>query len=171
MNSSIMRNTCIASERFAKQSAPSRRKSRLLPVFPAKPFQISNYTPTTGLSGILCDSLDSKRKHDSISELDSSVDAIQHSSKENFRLSLEQSDAMDILSKANDGGKHFPFVDTIDAHASLIDFLDFETFAEHGQVETNDDVAVAPEEDLDWDVLSSLPFHETLLVPWADAAA
>lgn len=32
-------------------------------------------------------------------------------------------------------------------------------------------VVVAPTEELDWDVLSSLRFHETALVPWKASAA
>jgi hypothetical protein len=118
----------------------------------AKPFQISNKTPTNAFSGMLHGSLDRKRKHDSTSEDDSSVD--NHSS-------LKQRDSKDSNRIAEDSGKNLPIDDSHDARASLVDFLDSEALAEQCHAE----------EEHNWDVLSSLPFHETLLVPWTAGMA
>jgi hypothetical protein len=93
-------------------------------------------------------SLDRKRKHDSTSEVDSSVDN---------HLSLKPRDSKDSNRIAEDSGKNLSH----DARASLVDFLDSEALAEQCHAE----------EEHNWDVLSSLPFHETLLVPWTAGMA
>jgi hypothetical protein len=154
----------------------------------AKPFQISNKTPTNAFSGMLHGSLDRKRKHDSTSEDDSSVEQISNKTPTNAfsgmlhgsldrkrkhdstseddssvdnHSSLKQRDSKDSNRIAEDSGKNLPIDDSHDARASLVDFLDSEAFAEQCHAE----------EEHNWDVLSSLPFHETLLVPWTAGMA
>jgi hypothetical protein len=158
MNNSLIRDTRIVpGECIGFVHSPHgtlfHDKVASSPFILAKPFQILNKTPTctNAFSGMLHGSLDRKRKHDSTSEVDSSVDN---------HLSLKQRDTKSPSRIAGDSGKKLPIDDSHDARASLVDFLDSEAAEQcHAEEEHN------------WDVLSSLPFHETLLVPWtADIA-
>lgn len=105
-----------------------------------KSIETSNGKSPNVLAGILHDRLNCKRKHSAISELDSCE-----------------------IHKLSDLSGSMTFDDCFHSRASLTDFLDAEASTEH--VEAPEEKIEAPEAELDWELLSFLPFHETAIVP------
>jgi len=115
--------------------------------------------------------LNRKRKHDEISELkdrdDSRKDMLEDS-KENFLVAgtsrvspKETNNSIQRNSSVWNGS--FTLGDCFGANASLMDFLDAEANACSHEDQA---LVAATSEEVDWEVLSFLAYHETAVVPW-----